>query len=292
MTPHVRPDSWLSAPPSALLVTSLTEMINSVRDKYYICYIPSCMLNFLEVLLLSSVMGLSIYLSLPLLINRKLKGNTMRLLLGAAIGILIFLCLDIFSDVSPILYSTGTLAGYGSNPAYDAVFTASIVVGFMVLYFFEGRSKSGLSMTQLSLLIAVGIGFQNLTEGLVFGSLGVTLGLTGVTLVVLVGFTFQNLTEGFPIASPFLGKDAWRLPTMLGLFLIGGLPTILGGAIGYYYTSNYAALLFNGVAIGAILYVILPMLKILLKDMDLTAQRIAYMGIFVGFIAGFIVNLF
>jgi zinc transporter, ZIP family len=250
------------------------------------------MLDFVDTLLLSAVMGMSIYLSLPLLMNRKLTPNTTRWLLGTAIGILIFLCLDVFSDVSPILYSTGSLAGYGTNPAYDAIFTVSVVGGFLILYFFENRSKTGLTLTQLSLLIALGIGFQNLTEGLVFGSLGFTLGLTGVTLVVLVGFTFQNLTEGFPIASPFFGKAAWKTSTMMGLFLIGGLPTILGGAIGYYYTSNYATVLFNGIAIGAILYVILPMLKILLRDMDMKSQKIAYMGILIGFTAGLIVNLF
>ena len=249
-------------------------------------------MDFAETLLLSTVMGLSIYLSLPLLMNRKLSKSSKSLLLAAAIGILIFLMMDIFSDVSPILYSTGTLAGYGSNPSYDAIFTLSILVGFIFLYLFENRSHQGLSPTRLSLLIALGIGFQNLTEGLVFGSLGVTLGLTGVTLAVLVGFTFQNLTEGFPIASPFLGRDSWKLPTMLALFLVGGLPTILGGGLGYYYSSRYFVLLFNGIAIGSILYVILPMLKILLKDLDHGGQRIAYMGIFLGFIAGFIVNLF
>lgn len=249
-------------------------------------------MDFVEILLLSTIMGLSIYASLPMLMNRKMSPSSMKLLLAAAIGILIFLALDIFSDVSPILYSTGTLAGYGSNPAYDAVLGASVSAGFFILYIFENRSRKGLSTTELSLLIALGIGFQNLTEGLVFGSLGVTLGLTGVTLVVLVGFTFQNLTEGFPIASPFLGRDSWKLPTMLGLFLVGGLPTILGGAIGYYYTSDYASLAFNGVAIGAILYVVLPMFKILLRDVDHSGQRIAYLGIFLGFIAGFLVNLF
>lgn len=249
-------------------------------------------MDFAETLTLSSIMGLSIYLSLPLLMNRTLSPSSKRLLLAAAIGILVFLMLDIFSDVSPILYSTGTLAGYGSDPAYDAVFTLSIAVGFVFLYVFENRSHQGLSPTRLALLIALGIGFQNLTEGLVFGSLGVTLGLTGVTLVVLIGFTFQNLTEGFPIASPFLGRDSWKLSTMLGLFLVGGLPTILGGGLGYYYSSKYFILLFNGVAIGSILYVILPMLRILMKDLDHGGQRIAYIGIFLGFIAGFIVNLF
>ena len=249
-------------------------------------------MDFLETLSLSAIMGLSIYISLPLLMNRRMSPSAKRLLLAAAIGILIFLMLDIFSNVAPILYSTGAFAGYGSNPVYDAILTLSIVGGFAILYLFENRSHEGLSPTRLALLIALGIGFQNLTEGLVFGSLGVTLGLTGVTLVVLVGFTFQNLTEGFPIASPFLGRDSWKLPTMLGLFLVGGLPTVLGGGIGYYYSSEYFTLLFNGIAIGTILYVILPMFKILMRDLDHAGQRVAYLGIFLGFIAGFIVNLF
>jgi zinc transporter, ZIP family len=252
----------------------------------------SRILDFPDTLALSAVMGLSIYISLPLLMNRKLGASGTRLLLAAAIGILIFLLLDIFSDVAPILYSTGTLAGYGSSPTYDAVFTLSVIAGFAILFLFENRSHKGLSQTRLALLIALGIGFQNLTEGLVFGSLGVTLGLTGVTLAVLVGFTFQNLTEGFPIASPFLGRDSWKVPTMIGLFLVGGLPTILGGGLGYYYSSRYFTLVFNGVAIGTILYVILPMLKMLFRDMDHAAQRIAYLGVFLGFIAGFVVNLF
>jgi len=79
---------------------------------------------------------------------------------------------------------------------------------------------------------------------------------------------------------------------MLGLFLIGGLPTILGGGLGYYYSSSYFTLLFNGIAIGSILYIILPMFKILLRDVDHAGQRIAYMGIFLGFMVGFLVNLF
>jgi zinc transporter, ZIP family len=249
------------------------------------------MVSFAETLFFSAIMGLSIYISLPLVMRRKTSASVTRLLLASAIGILLFLMGDVFSDVSPILYSNGSLYGYGTVPAYDAVFTISVVAGFVLLYVLENRSREGLNPTQLSLLIAVGIGFQNLTEGLVFGSLGVRLGLTGVTLVVLVGFTFQNVTEGFPIASPFFGKEGWKLPTMLLLFLVGGLPTILGGGIGFFYNTSYFDLLFDGIAIGSILYVILPMFKMLLRDSDHVAQRIAYIGVFIGFIVGFLVNL-
>jgi len=249
------------------------------------------MASFGETLFFSAIMGFSIYISLPLVMRKKTSAPVTKLLLAVAIGILIFLIGDVFSDVSPILYSSGTLYGYGSVPAYDAVFTLAVVAGFVVLYVFENRSHEGLSPTKLSLLIAVGIGFQNLTEGLVFGSLGVQLGLTGVTLVVLVGFTFQNITEGFPIASPFFGRESWRLPTMLGLFLVGGLPTIIGGGMGFFYSSTYFDLIFDGMAIGSILYVILPMFKMLLREADYIAQRVAYIGVFIGFILGFLVNL-
>jgi ZIP family zinc transporter len=143
-------------------------------------------------------------------------------------------------------------------------------------------------------MIAVGIGFQNLTEGLLFGSLSVTLGLAGAALVVLIGFIFQNVTEGFPIAAPFLGSTAEQgktLPVIAGALLVGGIPTILGGAVGYYYNSTAFDLMFDGLAIGTMLYVILPMLRNLLAEPDSGRLSIPYLGIFLGFILGFIVNL-
>ena len=137
----------------------------------------------------------------------------------------------------------------------------------------------------------MGIGLSNLTEGLVFGSLGATLGLTSVTLVVLIGFTLQNATEGFPIVSPFLVKTDQKTGVLLALFLIGGIPTILGGAIGYYYNSTVFNLVFDGLAIGCILYIILPMFRALFRESDLSMQRVSYAGIFAGFAIGFVVNL-
>jgi zinc transporter, ZIP family len=197
---------------------------------------------------------------------------------------------DVFSDVATILYN-GSYFGYGSSPSYDLVFSVSLAAGFLVLYAAENRSRNGLTPTQLATIIALGIGFQNLTEGLLFGSLGSLLGLTGAALVVLVGFIFQNVTEGFPISSPFIGELDKRKGVLLVLLLVGGLPTIIGGAIGYYYSSDYFDLVFDGLAIGAILYVILPMLKNAFKEMDYAKQRMVYIGVFLGFLIGFLVNL-
>jgi zinc transporter, ZIP family len=250
------------------------------------------MASFFGVALFSAIMGFSIYLSLPIVLRKKTGKGTTRLLNAAAIGILIFLMADVFSDVAPSLYKSGALYGYGADPFLSAVFAVSLAIGFFMLYIFENRSKKGLSPAKTSLMIAIGMGLQNLTEGLVFGALAVTLGLfSGVALVVLVGFILQNITEGFPIAAPFLNHEDKKLGTMLILFLIGGLPTVLGGIAGFYYSSTVFNIFFDGLAIGAILYVIIPMIKHQLKDITHVDQRLIYVGIFLGFLIGFLVNL-
>lgn len=213
-----------------------------------------------------------------------------KLLNAVAIGILIFLIGDVFVDAAQSLYN-GSLYGYGSSPIYDVIFSISLAAGFFVLFFVSHRRRMSLTPSELALIVALGIAFQNLTEGLLFGSLGVTIGLTGAALVVLVGFIFQNITEGFPIVAPFLGSTEGKNNVIIVALLIGGFPTILGGAVGYFYNATVFDLVFYGLAIGTMLYVILPMLRGLLFESDSAKVRIAYAGVFLGFILGFIVNL-
>lgn len=248
------------------------------------------MLGLAETLLFSAIMGFSIFLSLPIVLSKKTGEMRTKLFNAVAIGILIFLVADVFTNAAAILYN-GSYFGLGSSPYYDAIFAAFFSVGFLVLYSAENRSRKGLTPTRLALIIAIGIGFQNLTEGLLFGSLGATIGLTGAGLVVLVGFVFQNVTEGFPITSPFFGQLEKKTGVILLLLLVGGLPTTIGGAVGYFYSSQTFDLVFDGLAIGAMVYVTLPMLKNAFRDMDYAKQRMVYLGVFLGFLVGFIVNL-
>ncbi len=249
------------------------------------------MADFLGTALFSLVMGLSIFISLPIVLRKRPGEHTTALLNAVAIGILLFLLADVFSNVAPSLY-TGALYGYGADPFLSAVFAAAFTIGFFMLYYFENRSKKGLTPTMTSLMISTGIGLQNLTEGLVFGALSVTLGLfSGVALVVLVGFTLQNITEGFPIASPFLNSQDRKIGPLIMLFLVGGIPTIIGGIAGFFFSSTAFNIFFDGLAIGAILYVILPMIKSMLRNIDPMKQKVVYAGIFLGFLIGFLVNL-
>ena len=73
------------------------------------------MFTLTETLLFSAIMGLSIFLSLPVILHRRAGELTTRLLTAVAIGILLFLMGDIFSNVSQSLYN-GSLYGYGSSP--------------------------------------------------------------------------------------------------------------------------------------------------------------------------------
>ena len=248
-------------------------------------------------IVLTSVMGLSIFLSLPVVYHKRAQGRWAVGLNAAAIGILIFLLADIFSDISPILYPN---ASYVANLGYSVLFGVAFLVAFVGLYVVDNLPSRATAALEggprvTAMIIALGIGLQNLTEGLVFGANWVK-GTVGILAVVFVGFFLQNVTEGFPIASPFLGTDAKRgIAMMAGLFLIGGLPTILGGAMGYYWSSNLFLIFFDALAIGAIGYVILPMLRVAFrplesKEASVRRNRLVYVGVMVGFLIGFAVN--
>ena len=260
--------------------------------------------GFLIFMALTAIMGLSIFLSLPVVYSRRARGRWSIALNAVAIGILVFLLADVFSDVAPILYPDGYIADLDLSALFCVAFLAAFV-GLLAIDFAPRRSSSAtsgaddppadLNPRRTALIIATGIGLQNLTEGLVFGA-NWTAGAVGVVAVVFVGFLLQNVTEGFPIASPFLGPGGTRrLPTMAALFLIGGLPTLLGGAIGYWWSSNLFLVAFDALAIGAIAYVILPMLRVAFRPLEtreisIARDRMVYLGVMAGFLLGFAVN--
>jgi zinc transporter, ZIP family len=252
--------------------------------------------NFPLLIVLATVMGLSIFLSLPIVYSRRAQGRWAIGLNAAAIGILVFLLADIFSDVSPILYPSG----YVANLGYSVLFGVAFLAAFVGLYVVDNLPSRAAAAAEggprvTAMIIALGIGLQNLTEGLVFGANWVK-GTVGILAVVFVGFFLQNVTEGFPIASPFLGSPAKRSGALMaGLFLLGGLPTIIGSVMGYYWSSNLFLLFFDALAIGAIAYVMLPMLRVAFRPLDsreasIRRNRLVYVGVMVGFLIGFAVN--
>jgi ZIP family zinc transporter len=249
--------------------------------------------RFVELVGLSAAMGLAIYLSLPVVLRKKTGSRSVTFLNAAAIGILVFLVADVFSDVATLIY-TNPANPYVATSADVAYFVAAVGGSFLLLYVLEHRSREVLSPAKMALIIATAIGFQNLTEGLVFGEFWAA-GTVGLSTVVFVGFFLQNVTEGFPITSPFLARSDFRLASVALIFLVGGLPTIVGGIGGFFYTSPTIELVFDSLAIGSILYALLPMLRLAMRpavppETTFVRQRLLYLGLLTGFLVGFLVN--
>jgi len=138
------------------------------------------------------------------------------------------------------------------------------------------------------LMIAIGIGAHNFSEGLAIGQSYVA-GEIGLAIILIIGFGAHNTTEGFGIAGPLTGilkKPNAKFLAKVGL--IGGGPTFIGTILGSLWISDVAYILFLSMAGGALVYVSMLMYNSGRKQ---TTNNVIMLGIFVGLCAGFITDL-
>ncbi len=251
--------------------------------------------SFLELLALATAMGLAIFLSMPLVLRKSRSDRLLNLLSGAAVGILVFVLADVWGNVATLLYLPNSFL---TNVSLDALFLVAALGAFLLLYFLEHRSGAAreISPTTTALVVALAIGFQNLTEGMVFGSAWAA-GTLGLLAVIFAGFFLQNVTEGFPIAVPLLRAKERRVAQFSSYFLLGGIPATLGAGVGFFWTSTPLIVGADALAIGTCLYAILPMLKAAFRPAETPEatrlkQSLTYLGIGLGFAVGFLVNAF
>jgi zinc transporter ZupT len=111
---------------------------------------------------------------------------------------------------------------------------------------------------QLALLVAIGVGLHNLGEGLAIGS-AYAIGSLALGAALVVGFALHNTTEGLAIVAPVADERAAaarRLPRLVLLGLIAGVPAIVGAWIGASaFDASLAAFMF-GLGAGAIAQVV------------------------------------
>ncbi|MEO8084289.1 MAG: ZIP family metal transporter, partial [Ardenticatenales bacterium] len=137
---------------------------------------------------------------------------------------------------------------------------------------------------QLALLIAVGLGLHNFSEGLAIGQSAAS-GTIAFALTLIIGFGLHNITEGFGIAAPMASDGArptWGYLLLLGV--VGGGPTFVGTVLGYSFTSEAVFVLFLTLAAGALIYVIDEMLAV---GHAILTRGALYSGLLLGFFAGF-----
>ncbi|MGA8097480.1 MAG: multicopper oxidase domain-containing protein, partial [Candidatus Cybelea sp.] len=220
-------------------------------------------LSFWTTVLLGAIAGFTIFLGLPIARARRLSPQTIALLNALAIGILLYLVIEIAQNaISPISQALNAWhAGAGAFPlALVAVFIAGLMIGLVGLgsaatHFTRQAAMHAENPIVLAALIAVGIGAHNFGEGLAIGA-SAAAGATAVALALIVGFGLHNATEGFGVAAPLVGRvvPTWAQIGLAGL--IAGGPTFLGTIIGYSFYSPTLSVFFLAIAIGALVFVI------------------------------------
>lgn len=214
---------------------------------------------------------------------RQLGRRTMTFLMAATAGLLIFLGLDTLAEALevaaevPSAFQGIGLIGIGAVATFlllDAISRRQTEIT-------GSESERRLAV---ALMIAIGIGFHNLGEGLAIGA-AYNVGEIALGTFLVVGFIIQNITEGLGIIAPVL-RDRPGLGRLALMGLIGGAPAILGAWIGGYTPSPFLAVLFLAIGTGAIFEVVYEIAKLIQKD---TARESMPMTVFSGVLIGMLV---
>lgn len=249
---------------------------------------------------LGLIAGATIFLGLPIARLSNISEKTRGFLNAMSTGVLIFLLVEIMGKVIENMEELFEAASGGFPTlhlgiTYSAILIAGLAIGLIsMIYFEKSYIKSGKDETppanraaQVALMIAIGIGIHNLTEGIAIAQ-AYSWGDTGLAFFLAVGFGLHNATEGFGIAAPLSGqKPSWKSLFWMGV--IGGGPTLLGAIIGSWWQSDSFRVFSFGLAAGSILFIIGELLHI---GRHLKGEVIAEIGLLTGFTLAYATEMF
>jgi zinc transporter, ZIP family len=264
---------------------------------------------------LGAIAGGTIILGLPVARLPHLSTAIRAALNAGAVGVLLFLLVDVLGHAAAPVENALTAATGGGGSWFRfaglaAVLAVGITVGLLTLARYDRRiahrpqpqrfgpgamaageltASSGLLVAltparRLAVLIALGIGLHNFSEGLAIGQ-SAAAGETSLALLLVIGFALHNATEGFGITAPLAAeadRPGWGFLGLLAV--IGGGPTLIGTLVGQSFVNDTLYLAFLALAAGSILYVILQLLHVAER---LGHRQLLYVGLLAGLLAGF-----
>jgi len=262
-----------------------------------------------QIAALGAIAGLTIFLGLPIGRLREPMPKLRAMLSATATGILIFLLWDVLDHAWEPVDTALSDHRYASAVGNGMVLAACFTIGLAGLVYFdrwvarrgarplgpgtasvaelEPRLTGLARLSDLPMMIAIGIGLHNFAEGLAIGN-SAAQGELQLAVLLVIGFGLHNATEGFGIVAPLAAADvrpSWGRLALLGL--IGGGPTFLGTLVGEQVTSDVLSIAFLALAAGSILYVVIELLAVA-RAMALKA--ITTWGILLGLALGFLTD--
>lgn len=207
-----------------------------------------------------------------ILLVRAMHANV-RYLSAFALGLLFWFFLDTLNDAIQLDVNEGYSYGF-----QHAALLFLFVVGFVSLALLAGlgiTNRVDAKKTQqsllVSILVAIGMGFHGIGEGLAFG--GTSAGTSAVTVLDAIGgygggvaYLVHKLLEATIVMIVYVSLTAdeglglrKQLSHLVALGLAFGLPSALGDIVGYYAPANVSYLYALGG--GAALFVALLSIK-------------------------------
>jgi ZIP family zinc transporter len=254
------------------------------------------LVDILELFLLGSFAGFTIFLGLPIVLL-GISDRARGFLNAFAVGILMFLIVDVFSHAWTQTSDDAVKAFNGTGSSGTAIVELAlmfggITLGLLGLVIYErsymGKGQEPVAPTKVSTMTALGIGAHNLSEGLAIGQSFVG-GFVGLGIVLAVGFAAHNTTEGFGITAPLTGMNPKPKVSFLARVLfIGGVPTLIGTLLGSVSYSTDAYVFFLALAGGALVYVTMLMFN---TGRRRYSSALMMGGIFLGLCLGFLTDL-
>jgi len=248
--------------------------------------------------LLGLLAGGTIFLGLPIALLGTVSTKTRAFLNAVSTGILIFLLVEItghlLEEIEELIEEAVELrAPLVGVYQYAGLFALGFSIGLLGLVFFErrflGSAKNGIApktrAKQLAMMIAIGLGLHNLSEGLAIGQ-GYVSGALRLAWLLAIGFALHNATEGFGIAAPLSGhRVSWKFLALAGL--VAGGPTCLGAIIGGVWASPPTEAFCLALASGTILYIVGELLHL---GRQLKGEAVVEVGLLVGFFVALITD--
>jgi len=223
--------------------------------------------------------------ALPALFFKSVPDRLMSTLLGGAAGVM--LAATSFSLIVPGIEHGNLLwPGYGVYVVAISLFGGAICLDLVDRllpheHFILGHEGPSSKMKRIWLFI-IAITIHNFPEGMAVG-VGFGSGDIANGTSLAIGIGLQNMPEGLAVALPLLGLGYSRLKA-IGIATLTGLVEPVGGLLGVAAVSIFHPVLPIGLAFaaGAMLFVISD--EIIPETHAKGRSRLATFGIIVGFI--------